>query len=485
MDATPEPALRERLTAIVGAGGLLTGSADMAPYLVDERKRYRGAAQAVVRPSTTDEVARVVALCAEGKIPIVPQGGNTGLCGAATPDSSGRALVLSLARLNRVREVDPLNYTITVEAGVILADVQNAAAEVDRLFPLSLGGEGTARIGGNLSTNAGGTGVLRYGNARDLALGLEVVLPDGRVWDGLSALRKDNTGYDLKHLFIGAEGTLGIITAAVLKLFPRPRAVETALVAIDDPAAAVELLARARAATGDRVTAFELILRLPFEMTIARIEGTRDPFAERHPCYVLAELSAGSEHDDVRGRMESLLAEAMEDGLVRDAVIAESGGQAADFWKIRETVPEAQTRDGISIKHDVSVPVSRIPAFMREAAAAAETAVDGVRVCAFGHVGDGNLHFNMSQPAGGDGAAFLARESELNAIVHDAAARHGGSISAEHGIGQLKREALVQYKPGIAIDLMRRIKQALDPDNLMNPGKVLDPPDSRPARRTS
>ncbi len=477
MEATLEPALRDRLTDIVGAGGLLTEPADMAPFLVDERKRYRGAAPAVVRPSTTDEVARVVALCAAGKIPIVPQGGNTGLCGAATPDASGRALVLSLARLNRVREVDPLNYTITVEAGVILADVQKAAAEVDRLFPLSLGGEGTARIGGNLSTNAGGTGVLRYGNARDLALGLEVVLPDGRVWDGLSALRKDNTGYDLKHLFIGAEGTLGIITAAVLKLFPRPHAVETALVAIDDPAAAVELLARARAATGDRVSAFELILRLPFEMTIARIEGTRDPFAERHPCYVLAELSAGAGQDDVRGQMESLLADAMEDGLVRDAVIAESGAQAADFWKIRETVPEAQTREGVSIKHDISVPVSRIPVFMAEAAAAAEAAVDGVRVCAFGHVGDGNLHFNMSQPAGGDGAAFLEREAELNAIVHDTAARHGGSISAEHGIGQLKREALVRYKPGIAIDLMRRIKAALDPDNLMNPGKVLAPPD--------
>ena len=384
---------------------------------------------------------------------------------------------MSLARLNRVRGVDPLNYTITVEAGVILADVQKAAAEADRLFPLSLGGEGTARIGGNLSTNAGGTGVLRYGNARDLALGLEVVLPDGRIWDGLSALRKDNTGYDLKHLFIGAEGTLGIITAAVLKLFPRPHAIETALVALDDPAAAVALLARARAATGDRVTAFELILRLPFELVLAGIAGARDPFAQRHPCYVLAELSAGAGEDDARARMESLLAAAMEDGLVRDAVIAESGAQAADFWKLRETIPEAQKQDGASIKHDISVPVSRIAVFMEQAAAAAEAAVEGVRVCAFGHVGDGNLHFNMSQPVGGDPAAFLEREGELNAIVHDTASRHGGSISAEHGIGQLKREALIRYKPGVAIDLMRRIKAALDPDNLMNPGKVLAPPD--------
>ena len=477
MEAKLESALRERLTEIVGAAGVLTEPADMAPFLVDERARYRGATPAVVRPATTEEVARIVALCAAEKIPIVPQGGNTGLCGGATPNASGRELVVSLARLNRVREVDPLNYTITVEAGVILADVQKAAAEADRLFPLSLGGEGTARIGGNLSTNAGGTGVLRYGNARDLALGLEVVLPDGRVWDGLSALRKDNTGYDLKHLFIGAEGTLGIITAAVLKLFPRPHAVETALVALDDPAAAVALLARARAATGDRVTAFELILRLPFELVLAEIPGTRDPFAERHPCYVLAELSAGAGEDDARGRMESLLAAAMEDGLVRDAVIAESGAQAADFWKLRETIPEAQKLDGASIKHDISVPVSRIPVFMEEVAAAAVAAVDGVRVCAFGHVGDGNLHFNMNQPVGGDPAAFLEREDELNTIVHDAASRHGGSISAEHGIGQLKREALIHYKPAVAIELMRRIKAALDPDNLMNPGKVLAPPD--------
>ena len=477
METRLQDTVRERLTGIVGANGLLTRPVDMAPYLVDERERYRGAAPAVVRPSTVEEVARVVALCAAEKIPIVPQGGNTGLCGAATPDASGRELVLSLTRLNRVREVDPLNYTITVEAGVILADVQKAAAEADRLFPLSLGGEGTARIGGNLSTNAGGTGVLRYGNARDLALGLEVVLPDGRVWDGLSALRKDNTGYDLKHLFIGAEGTLGIITAAVLKLFPRPQALETALVAIDDPAASVELLARARAATGDRVTAFELILRLPFELVLAEISGTRDPFDDRHPCYVLFELSSGAARDDVRGLMESVLAEAMQDGLVRDAVIAESGAQAADFWKIRETIPEAQKLDGASIKHDISVPVSRIPAFMAEAALEAEAAVDGVRVCAFGHVGDGNLHYNMNQPVGADPEAFLEREGRLNAIVHDAASRHGGSISAEHGIGQLKREALLHYKPDVAIDLMRRIKQALDPDNLMNPGKVLAPPD--------
>ena len=470
---TPSQDLRGELENIVGAAGLLSEPADMAPFLVDERGRYRGKAVAIVRPADTEAVAAVVRLCAERRIPIVPQGGNTGLCGAATPDQDGHAIVLSLTRLDRVREIDPVNYTITVEAGVILADVQKAAAEVDRLFPLSLGGEGTARIGGNLSTNAGGTGVLRYGNARDLALGLEVVLPDGRVWDGLSGLRKDNTGYDLKHLFIGAEGTLGIITAAVLKLFPRPHGMETAFLAVAEPAAAVELLARARAATGDRVSTFELMLRMPLELVFSHIPGTRDPFAATHPCYVLFELSQGAADDDVRGLMESLLAQAMAEGLVRDAVIAESGAQAADFWKLRETIPEAQKHAGASIKHDVSVPVSQVAVFMDEAARKAVARIPGLRVCAFGHVGDGNIHFNLSQPEGGDGAAFMAREAEINKIIHDTVAGMGGSISAEHGIGQLKREALAHYKPEVALDLMRRLKASLDPDNIMNPGKVL------------
>ena len=465
--------LRGELEKIVGAAGLLIEPADMEPFLVDERGRYRGNAMAIVRPADTEAVAAVVRLCAERRIPIVPQGGNTSLCGAATPDQDGKAIVLSLTRLNRVRAIDPVNYTITVEAGVILADVQKAAAEVDRLFPLSLGGEGTARIGGNLSTNAGGTGVLRYGNARDLALGLEVVLPDGRIWDGLSALRKDNTGYDLKHLFIGAEGTLGIITAAVLKLFPRPHGMETAFLAVDEPADAVALLARARAATGDRVSTFELMLRMPLELVFAHIPGARDPFVEAHPCYVLFELSSGSADDDVRALMENLLAEAMEAGLVRDAVIAESGAQAADFWKLRETIPEAQKHAGASIKHDVSVPVSQVAAFMDVAARETVARIPGLRVCAFGHVGDGNIHFNLSQPEGADGAAFMARETEINKIVHDTVVAMRGSISAEHGIGQLKRDALVHYKPDVALDLMRRVKASLDPDNIMNPGKVL------------
>ena len=465
--------LRARLENLLGPAAVVTDPADMAPWLTDERGRYRGRAAALLRPADTAQVAAAVALCAGRGVPVVPQGGNTGLCGGATPDSSGRAVVLSLNRLDRIREVDPANYTLTAEAGVVLADVQKAAAEADRLFPLSLGGEGTARIGGNLSTNAGGTGVLRYGNARDLTLGLEVVLPDGRVWDGLSGLRKDNAGYDLKQLFIGAEGTLGVITAAVLKLFPRPHRVETAFLALGAPGDTLALLARARAATGDRVTAFELVLRQPLDLVLAHVPGARDPFAAPHPCYVLFELSAAAPADDARAQMESFLAAALEDGLLRDAVIAESGAQAAELWRLRETIPEAEKREGASIKHDVSVPVSRVPEFLEAASRKAAEIVPGIRVCAFGHVGDGNVHFNLARPEGADPAAFMDREEAVNRAVHDAASGLRGSISAEHGIGQLKRETLARYKPATALDLMRRIKASLDPDNLMNPGKVL------------
>ncbi len=474
VDARPLPAaLHAALIQSLGPSGILIAPDRMAPYLTDERGRYRGRAAAVLRPADTASVAAAVAACARHRVPIVPQGGNTGLCGGATPDPDGRAVLLSLNRLDRIREVDPADYTITAEAGVILADLQHAAAAADRLFPLSLGGEGTARIGGNLSTNAGGTGVLRYGNARDLTLGLEVVLPDGRVWDGLSGLRKDNTGYDLKQLFIGAEGTLGVITAAVLKLFPKPHRVETALLAISGPAEAVALLARARAATGDRVTAFELVLRPSLDLVLAHIPDTRDPFAVPHPAYVLLELSAGAPQDDVRASLEAFLAAALADGLLTDAVIAESGRQAAAFWRLRESVPEAQKRAGASIKHDVSVPVSRIPSFLDAASRGVVETVPGVRVCAFGHVGDGNIHFNLSQPEDMDGAAFMTREADLNRIVHDIVTGMRGSFSAEHGIGQLKRAELARYKPPVALDLMRRVKESLDPDALMNPGKVL------------
>ncbi len=472
MNHTPENFI-DGLSEIVGEVAVLTEPVDMAPYLVDERRRYHGNALAVVRPATTAEVSAIVRLCGEAGVAIVPQGGNTSLCGAATPFEHGDEIVLSLARMNRVREVDPINYTITVEAGVILADVQRAAEQADRLFPLSLGGEGTARIGGNLSTNAGGTAVLRYGTARELALGLEVVLPDGRIWDGLSGLRKDNTGYDLKQLFMGAEGTLGIITAAVLKLFPRPDDVQTAFVAVPDPRAAVELLTRARIACGDRVITFELIPRLPLELVLRYIPGTRDPLSETYDSYVLFELASSTSRDDLRGLMETVLSEAMEAGLALDAAIAESGQQAADFWRLREALPEAQKYAGVSIKHDVSVPISRIADFMDEASAKVEAAVPGLRVCAFGHLGDGNIHFNLCQPEGDDGVAFEARMAELNHIVHDTVVAMRGSISAEHGIGRLRKDELAHYASDVSLDLMRRIKAALDPDGIMNPGKVI------------
>ncbi len=463
----------EHFADIVGNPGLLTEVADMAPYLVDERQRYRGNAIAVVRPASTEQVSAIVRLCIEAGVAIVPQGGNTSLCGAATPFEHGGEIVLSLSRMDRIREIDPINYTITVEAGVILADVQRAAEESDRLFPLSLGGEGTARIGGNLSTNAGGTGVLRYGTARELALGLEVVLPDGRVWDGLSGLRKDNTGYDLKQLFMGAEGTLGIITAAVLKLFPRPDEVQTAFVAVPDPRTAVEFLTRARIASGDRVITFELIPRLPLDLVLRYIPGARDPLANVYDAYVLFELASSQPGDDLRGLMEKILSNAMAADLALDAAIAESGQQVKDFWRLRETLPEAQKFAGASIKHDVSVPISRIADFMDDASAKVEAAVPGLRVCAFGHLGDGNIHFNLCQPEGGDGAAFEARMDELNRIVHDTVVTMRGSISAEHGIGRLRKDELAHYASDVSLDLMRRIKVALDPEGIMNPGKVI------------
>ncbi len=472
MSLTPENFIDD-LADIVGKTAVLTETTDTAPYLVDERGRYHGAARAVVRPATTEEVAAVVKLCGAAGVAIVPQGGNTSLCGAATPFEHGSEIVLSLTRMNRVREIDPINYTITVEAGVILADVQKVAEDAERLFPLSLGGEGTARIGGNLSTNAGGTGVLRYGTARELALGLEVVLPDGRVWDGLSGLRKDNTGYDLKQLFMGAEGTLGIITAAVLKLFPRPDDVQTAFVAVPDPRTAVELLTRARIASGDRVTTFELIPRLPLDLVLRYIPGARDPLAESYDAYVLFELASSQSGEDLRGLMETVLGDAMEAGLALDAAIAESSAQAADFWRLRESLPEAQKHAGASIKHDVSVPVSRIADFMDEASAKVAAAVAGVRVCAFGHLGDGNIHFNLCQPEGADAAEFEARTADLNRIVHDTVVAMRGSISAEHGIGRLRKDELAHYSSDVSLDLMRRIKTALDPDGIMNPGKVI------------
>jgi FAD/FMN-containing dehydrogenase len=469
----------DRIKAAVGAKGFIADPVAMEPYLVEERGQYRGAARLVVRPGSTAEVAEVVRLCAAAALPIYPQGGNTGLCGGAVPDAARPGIVLSLGRMNRVRALDAVNFTITVEAGVILAEVQRAAAEADRLFPLSLGAEGTCQIGGNLSTNAGGIAVLRYGNMRDLALGLEVVLPDGAVWDGLRALRKDNTGYDLKQLFIGGEGTLGIITAATLKLFPKPRETETAFLALARVEDAMTLFAQARAATGDQLTAFELVPRIGLDIAMAQVPGIHDPLAARHDWYVLLEMTSSQAGGGLRQSLEGLLAASLDAGLIADGTIAASAGQARELWRIREGMVEAQKHIGAGIKHDVSVPVSSVATFIARASAAVAAGFPGARPIPFGHVGDGNIHFNIAQPVGGDRAVFLAAQDNINHIVHDLATGLAGSISAEHGIGILKRDELPRYKPAVALDLMRRIKTTLDPDCIMNPGKILvaqDPP---------
>ena len=404
---------------------------------------------------------------------MVPQGGNTGLCGGATPLVDGAAVVISLARMNRIRALDADNDTLTVEAGCTLAAVQEAAAAVGRLFPLSLASEGSCLIGGNLSTNAGGVQVLRYGNTRELVLGLEVVLPDGRVWDGLRGLRKDNTGYDLKQLFIGAEGTLGIVTAAVLKLFPAIRSRATAWVAVPDPRAAVRLLGMLRAACGERVSAFEIVGRTALGLVLQHIPGARDPLAGAPAWSVLVELSDPDVDAPLDAQLQAVLGEACAQGLAADAAVAASAAQAQALWALREDISEAQRIEGVSIKHDVSVPVSRIPEFLERAGAALAARWPDVRVVAFGHIGDGNLHYNLSKPAADDNAAFIARTAEVNRIVHDLVCELGGSISAEHGLGQLKREEVLRYKPALEMELMRRVKQAFDPAGLMNPGKVL------------
>lgn len=467
--ALPE-GLLDRLHAIVGDKGLVHDATAQAPYLHEERGLYQSTAAAVVCPATTEEVAAVVSTCAETGVPMVPQGGNTGLCGGAV--TQGEVLI-SLRRMNRIRALDATNYTLTAEAGCVLADIQNAADKVSCLFPLSLGAEGSCQIGGNLATNAGGINVLRYGNARDLALGLEVVLPDGRVWNGLRALGKDNTGYALRHLFVGGEGTLGIITAAVLKLFPKPVDVQTALCALSDLDHATTLLSRARAISGDAVTAFELIPRIGMDFLTKHIDGARDPLENPYDWYVLLELSSSSPTAPVRAQFEALLEAAFEDGLLADAVIAESAQQAKDLWRLRESLPEAQKFEGGSIKHDVAVPVSHVTRFIGEAMAAVTKAMPGIRPVPFGHVGDGNIHFNLSQPPGMDRQAYLEHWGSMNRIVHDIVMGMGGSFSAEHGIGALKVDEMVHYKDPVELDLMRALKRAVDPQGLMNPGKVV------------
>jgi D-lactate dehydrogenase (cytochrome) len=445
----------------------------MAPHLEELRGRYRGAALALVKPASTAEVAEVIRLAAAAKMPIVPQGGNTGLVGGQVPPEHGRALLVNLSRMNRVRSLDPVDNTITVEAGCLLASVQAAAAEAERLFPLSLAAEGSCQIGGNLSTNAGGIHVLRYGNMRELVLGLEVVLPDGRVWDGLRRLRKDNTGYDLKQLFIGAEGTLGIITAAVLRLFPAPVQKATAFIGLTQVEHAMAILERARAVAGDQLDCVELMPRLGLEFTLRHIPDTTDPLGDPHPWYLLLELASGKAGDHLAETLEALLAEAYDDGLIGDAALAASAAHRAAFWRLREGISEAQKPEGGSIKHDISVPVSRIPEFFARAIPLVEEMIPGVRPVPFGHLGDGNLHFNLTQPAGGDREAFLDQWEDVNRAVHELVVEMGGSISAEHGIGRMKVEELKHFKSAVEIELMARVKGALDPDNLMNPGKVI------------
>jgi FAD/FMN-containing dehydrogenase len=464
--------LRSRLRAVVGERGLVD-PAEARPYETDWRDNYHGRAAAVVRPASTDEVSRVVKLLAEHRIPIVPQGGNTSLCGGSVPDATGTQVVVSLARMNRVRAVDPENNTMTVEAGCVLANLQAEAERHGRLFPLSLGAQGSCQIGGNLSTNAGGTGVLRYGNTRELVMGLEVVLPDGRVWDGLRGLRKDNTGYDLKHLFVGAEGTLGIITAAVLKLFPLPRSYAAAFVAVPSPAAAVSLLSHLRARCGERVTGFELIGRVVLAMVLEHIPGARDPLPAVSPWYVLVELSDSTEGGALDSLLEEALGSAAEAGLATDAAVATSQAQRAAFWKLREDVTEAQKADSVSIKHDVSVPVSRVPELIEKAGAALASRYPDIRIVAFGHVGDGNIHYNCSKSQRQDSREFFAQAPEVNRVVYDVVKSLDGSISAEHGLGVLKRDEIARYKSALELDMMRAIKRTLDPNGIMNPGKVL------------
>jgi FAD/FMN-containing dehydrogenase len=464
----PRPATSEtleRLKAVVGPAGFSVDPDELAPHLVEWRNRFTGKTPLLLKPANVREVGKIVRICAAAEVGIVPQGGNTGLVGGQIPRPDGSDLLLSLQRMNRVRHVDPVDNTMLVEAGCTLAVAQEAAAEVGRLLPLSLAAEGSSQVGGNLSTNAGGIHVLRYGNARDAVLGIEVVTPDGEIWDGLRALRKDNTGYDLKHLFVGAEGTLGIITAAVLKIFPRPREVQTLFAAVRDPDRVLALLSMARELSGDGVYAFEMISRFALELVTRHTPGTSDPLAAPSPWYVLADLTAP------RPIAEGLLAAAFEKDLVSDAVLAGSAAQAKALWKLRESASEAQKHEGGSIKHDISVPVSRIPAFLTEALAAAERLIPGIRPVPFGHVGDGNLHFNFTQPKDMPTDAYLAKWESLNRVVHDIVVAHGGSISAEHGIGVLKRQEAQRYKSQVELDLMAKIKRALDPKGIMNPGK--------------
>ncbi|MBO6520310.1 MAG: FAD-binding oxidoreductase [Rhodospirillales bacterium] len=454
----------------LGSQGYVEDPGSLDKYNVEARGLYRGHATFVARPGNTEEVAFVVKTCAELGVPIVPLGGHTGLVGGGIAEDE---IIVSTERLNTIHEIDTLNGTMTVGAGCILADIQNAADDAGKLFPLSLAAEGSCRIGGNLSTNAGGTNVLRYGNARDLVLGLEVVLPSGEIWNGLKGLRKDNTGYEMKHLFMGAEGTLGVITAAVLKLYPKPNQTETALIALDAPEAVMKLFGRATDMVGDTLTAFEYMNRNSLWVSCEYTEGVRDPFEGEYPAYVLLELTSPRAGSDLREALEKLLEDAFEAGDVVDAVIAKSGQQRHDIWHIREAISDAQKGEGASIKNDLSIPISKVTEFIAKADAICEDVVPGIRPMTFGHIGDGNLHYNLTQPVGMDGQAFLDKWHDVTDPLNDLVEEMNGSFSAEHGIGRMKRDELVRYSPPVEIDLMRKIKAVIDPGGIMNPGKVL------------
>jgi FAD/FMN-containing dehydrogenase len=473
MPSPPRPEALEELKSAVGEGGWLDASSDLSPYTIDFRRLYKGATPLVLMPREVAQVARILGICDRDEVAVVPHGGNTSYCGGATPDESGSQIVLSLRRLNRVRRIDAADYSMVVEAGCTLAEVQAAAQSKDRLFPLSLGSQGTAQIGGNLSTNAGGTAVLRYGMMRDLVLGLEVVFADGRVMSGLRSLRKDNTGYDLKSLFIGAEGTLGVITAACLKLFPKPADIATALVGLETPRHALELLGHLRSTAGEELTAFELMPRIAVELTVRHIPGVANPLDQNAPWYALVELSAASAGERLAGVLGESLQEAAERSLLEDASIATSLAQSHAMWKLRESVPEAQRHHGASLKHDVSVPISKIPELIERGSALVHRLVPEGEVVSYGHMGDGNLHFNVSQRLGTPSAAFLAHAAPLETAIFDLVESLGGSISAEHGIGRLKAAELAMRADPVKLAAMRALKTALDPRGILNPGKVL------------
>lgn len=463
----------DRFAELIGAANVLTTPEDKAQFLTEQRDLYHGASPMVLRPGSTDEVSAVMSYAYEHGLKIVPQGGNTGLVGGQTPTESGDEFVLCLGRMNKVRNVDPDGFTITVDAGVVLENLQNEADKVDRLFPLSLGAQGTCQIGGNISTNAGGTAVLAYGNTRDLVLGLEVVLPNGEIWNGLRTLRKDNTGYDLKQLFIGAEGTLGVITAASLKLFPKPKKLEVAFIGLATPQDALKLFSLTKAQAGPVLTGFEIMPRIGIEFCLAHLDNARDPLESPHNWYVLMELSSGSDAFPIRDLLEAILGDAFEAGVVEDAALAESLAQVKDFWHLRHSMSEVQKHEGGSIKHDVSVPVGCIPDFLDKAMAAVTEFLPGCRPVPFGHLGDGNIHFNVSQPIGMDKDEYIAKWDAMNEIVHGIVHDVHGSVSAEHGIGRLKRDLLKTVKSELELDMMQRIKSALDPKDLLNPGRVL------------